>query len=120
MLSIAAFVLLAGCGGGNGGGANPGFTESGLDLRPSNVGCQAFDPPGGISVIPAPDPGKKSKRKLLRGTVADATHMPAGCPFHPRCRYHKKYCEETNPPLRELESGHWVACHFDLNLEGIK
>jgi peptide/nickel transport system ATP-binding protein len=73
-----------------------------------------------ISVIPAPDPGKKSKRKLLRGTVADATHMPAGCPFHPRCRYHKKYCEETNPPLRELESGHWVACHFDLNLEGIK
>jgi peptide/nickel transport system ATP-binding protein len=73
-----------------------------------------------LSVMPVPDPEKKFNRNLLKGTVADKVPAPAGCPFHPRCRYHKKCCEETHPPLRELESGHWVACHFDLNLEGIK
>ncbi len=33
-----------------------------------------------------------------------------GCPFHPRCTYVVKKCQEENPSLQEVAPGHWVAC----------
>ncbi len=33
-----------------------------------------------------------------------------GCPFHPRCTYSVKKCQEENPSLQEVAAGHWVAC----------
>jgi peptide/nickel transport system ATP-binding protein len=72
-----------------------------------------------LSSIPRPDPGIKARPGLLRGTVADASNPPSGCLFHPRCRYRKRQCEIQSPHLREVAPGHSVACHFDLNLEGI-
>jgi peptide/nickel transport system ATP-binding protein len=72
-----------------------------------------------LSAIPRPDPRIKAKPGLLRGTVADASNPPSGCLFHPRCRYRKPACEIQSPQLREVAPGHSVACHFDLDLEGI-
>ncbi|HEY65230.1 MAG TPA: peptide ABC transporter ATP-binding protein, partial [Caldilineae bacterium] len=46
---------------------------------------------------------------------------PGGCYFHPRCRYAQGICSEEEPELREVEPGHFVACHFadQLTLRGV-
>lgn len=37
---------------------------------------------------------------------------PPGCLFHPRCPKRLERCAATIPPLREVRSGRWVACHL--------
>ncbi|MGC9071607.1 MAG: ABC transporter ATP-binding protein [Acidilobus sp.] len=34
----------------------------------------------------------------------------AGCRFHPRCPFVMKRCETEEPPLKEVEPDHYVAC----------
>jgi oligopeptide/dipeptide ABC transporter ATP-binding protein len=48
----------------------------------------------------------------MPGYVPNAFSRPVGCPFHPRCSFAKDLCREVDPPLKELEQGHSVACHF--------
>ena len=36
---------------------------------------------------------------------------PPGCRFHPRCPNATDVCTTTEPELRELAAGHFVACH---------
>jgi len=50
--------------------------------------------------------------QTIGGTVPDPSEKPKGCPFHPRCFKAQKKCETDKPEMRELESGHWAACHF--------
>jgi ABC-type dipeptide/oligopeptide/nickel transport system ATPase component len=35
---------------------------------------------------------------------------PSGCVFHPRCPKAVDACKAVRPELREVRSGHWVAC----------
>ena len=50
---------------------------------------------------------------VLTGDLPSPTAPPAGCAFHTRCPYATDRCRVETPLLREAESGHWVACHFD-------
>ena len=72
-----------------------------------------------MSAIPQPDPRRKTKHVQIKGSVADASNPPSGCYFHPRCQYKQEICQREAPRLRESERGHFVACHFDLDLKGI-
>ncbi|MCP4641153.1 MAG: ABC transporter ATP-binding protein [bacterium] len=75
-----------------------------------------------MSALPLPDPkAKKSERILLKGEVADASALPKGCAFHPRCRYAQDCCKESVPELREVDSGHFAACARakEIDLEGV-
>ena len=51
---------------------------------------------------------------LLSGEVPDATNVPAGCRFHPRCPYAFEACgpEGREPALRSLGGGVAAACHL--------
>lgn len=67
-----------------------------------------------LSAIPVADPdGNWAKKRIpLTGEVPSPVDAPAGCKFWKRCPYAKETCKEQRPTLRELETGHFVACHF--------
>jgi peptide/nickel transport system ATP-binding protein len=73
---------------------------------------------GLLSIIPRTD-AKTKRSKMLAGGVADASNLPTGCYFHPRCPYAQDICRSEFPPLRERGDNHTAACHFDLELQGI-
>jgi peptide/nickel transport system ATP-binding protein len=74
-----------------------------------------------LSAVPRPDPRRRSQRIVLDGDVADPANPPAGCYFHPRCRYAIERCRHEPAALREVASGHTVACHLagELCLRGV-
>lgn len=71
-----------------------------------------------LSAIPVADlDGNWAKKRIpLTGEVPSPVDAPAGCKFWKRCPYAKETCKEQRPALRELETGHFVACHFTEEL----
>jgi len=65
-----------------------------------------------MSAVPIPHRQKKAPRIVLKGDVPSPVNPPQGCYFHPRCKYQRKKCTEERPPLREIATGHQVACYF--------
>ena len=65
-----------------------------------------------ISAVPVVDPDSKRQRIILPGDVPSPINPPSGCPFHPRCPIAQDICKVDIPPLREITSGHFAACHF--------
>ena len=70
-----------------------------------------------LSAVPRTDPDKKSKRIVLKGDVPSPANPPAGCKFHPRCRYAEAICSQEEPLLREIKPEQYAACHFADKLE---
>lgn len=48
----------------------------------------------------------------IPGRVPALTARHTGCPFAARCARVEDRCYTDMPPLREIESNHWVACHL--------
>ncbi|MDU1413150.1 MAG: ATP-binding cassette domain-containing protein [Clostridium sp.] len=67
-----------------------------------------------LSAIPIPDPevSKNKKRIPLEGEVPSPINPKPGCRFAPRCRFAKPICTQENPVLKEIEPGHFAACHI--------
>ena len=65
-----------------------------------------------MSAVPIPDPTVKRERIILEGDVPTPINPPAGCRFHPRCRYAKAICKTEEPALQDIGEEHFVACHF--------
>ncbi len=65
-----------------------------------------------IAAIPVPDPRHKIGEIPIKGEVPSAIDVPKGCRFHPRCPYKFEPCDKEEPPLVEVEPGHFVACHL--------
>ncbi len=62
--------------------------------------------------IPIPDPTIKREQTVLKGEIPSPTNPPSGCHFRTRCPIATEYCAEVEPPLREVASGQWAACHY--------
>ncbi len=72
-----------------------------------------------ISAIPIADPkaARRMKRIVLQNDVPSPVNPPSGCPFRTRCPFAKDICSQEKPILRELGSGHSVACHRTEEIE---
>ena len=67
-----------------------------------------------LSTVPILDPvaAKKLEPILLEGDVPSPINAPAGCKFATRCPMAKKICFDQRPELKDVHSGHFVACHL--------
>ena len=65
-----------------------------------------------FSAIPIPDPDVKINRIVLEGSIPSPADPPAGCKFHTRCSQCMEKCKTVAPEYREVEPGHFCACHL--------
>ncbi|MCM3601980.1 dipeptide ABC transporter ATP-binding protein [Robertmurraya korlensis] len=65
-----------------------------------------------LDSIPIPDPDVKKDRELLSGDLPSPSNPPLGCAFHTRCRDCMDVCKTTRPEMKEVEPGHFAACHL--------
>jgi len=58
-----------------------------------------------------PKRGKgRTRLPEIAGVVPNLRVPIVGCSFAPRCVFAKQICREQNPPLRNFDTGHLVAC----------
>ena len=65
-----------------------------------------------LSAIPQVDHSARTERIHLEGEVPSPSNPPSGCTFHTRCPKACERCLKESPVLREIEKGHFVACHL--------
>jgi oligopeptide/dipeptide ABC transporter, ATP-binding protein, C-terminal domain len=64
-----------------------------------------------LAAVPTLDPDSEPVA-MVSGEIPDPSKPPAGCRFHTRCPCATDRCHKEIPLLREVESGHHVACHL--------
>ena len=68
---------------------------------------------GLLASLPRLDAEGQEKLTPITGTPPSLLHPPAGCPFHPRCRFVRPMCSEVMPELRFVGGlGQRSACHY--------
>ena len=68
---------------------------------------------GLMSSVPPLHPKERDRKKyLLSGDMPSLIDVGEGCRFCSRCSFRKDVCENTQPPLKDMGDGHYVACHF--------
>ena len=89
------------------------FVEQGdADLiftRPAHPYTKAL-----LDNVPQPDPDKRREIVSIEGEVPSLENRPSGCEFHPRCPYAQPRCRAEVPERTEVETEHFVRCHFPL------
>jgi peptide/nickel transport system ATP-binding protein len=72
-----------------------------------------------LSAIPVPDPAVKiSESDALAGELPSPVAPPSGCRFRTRCPRAQDMCAQVEPKMRQVGLGHYVACHFPLDVAG--
>ena len=67
-----------------------------------------------LSSIPVPDPDIRPTGSRAKGDLPSPIDPPSGCRFRTRCPRAQERCAAEEPLMREVEEGHYVACHFPL------
>lgn len=65
-----------------------------------------------LSAIPIPDPKieKNRQRIMLEGSLPNPINLGEECKFASRCNQCGSYCKKSQPVLKEVKPGHFVAC----------
>jgi oligopeptide/dipeptide ABC transporter ATP-binding protein len=82
-----------------------------LFARPLHPYTQAL-----LAAIPAVGDGRTSifdePGRLIEGELPSPIDLPRGCRFASRCPHRFAPCDEIDPALSTVETGHAVACHL--------
>jgi peptide/nickel transport system ATP-binding protein/oligopeptide transport system ATP-binding protein len=62
--------------------------------------------------VALPSHMRSAQRVVLSGELPSPISPPSGCRFRTRCRFAQDLCAAQEPEWREVEPGHWAACHF--------
>ena len=65
-----------------------------------------------LSAIPVPSLKKKRERIIMKGEISSPINPKPSCRFLSRCPYAEEKCQADAPKLREIEPGHFCACHL--------
>lgn len=65
-----------------------------------------------IAAVPSLDQTTHRARVTVPGDIPDATEIPSGCRFHPRCPFREPRCVDVPPEMKEVSPGRFVACHL--------
>ncbi|GAB6928321.1 dipeptide ABC transporter ATP-binding protein [Paenibacillus sp. JCM 10914] len=65
-----------------------------------------------FSAVPDFTRSRLKERIVLRGEIPSPISPPSGCVFHTRCPFATDICKAEIPPMREVRTGHRVACHL--------
>ncbi|WP_010677466.1 ABC transporter ATP-binding protein [Bacillus timonensis] len=65
-----------------------------------------------LEAVPIPDPDYKNESVEITGEIPSPSNPPTGCAFHTRCGSCMEICKTTRPVFKEVEDGHYVACHL--------
>ncbi len=72
--------------------------------RPRHPYTQAL-----LESMPSASTRRQDRLKAIPGEPPSSEAIPAGCPFHPRCRYAQDVCRSQEPKLLDVQ-GAKVAC----------
>lgn len=64
-----------------------------------------------LSAIPVPDLSAQRDEIVIRGEIASPINLADECRFCKRCNYAADCCRNGVPSLKEVRSGHFVACY---------
>jgi peptide/nickel transport system ATP-binding protein len=67
-----------------------------------------------LDSIPVPDPSVHVTGTAITGEPPSPVNPPSGCRFHPRCPSADGLCATSEPEVRPIGGGHFVACHHPL------
>ncbi len=68
-----------------------------------------------LSAIPIPNVHVKKERMILKGELTSPIDPKPCCRFAARCPFATEKCSCTEPELRQIKPGHFVACHYAEN-----
>ena len=63
-----------------------------------------------IGLLDSLPKGRGEKLVAIPGMVPKPSELPEGCKFSTRCRYVVEECRRSEPPLKEISSGHLARC----------
>ncbi|MBO4289603.1 MAG: ABC transporter ATP-binding protein [Lachnospiraceae bacterium] len=67
---------------------------------------------GLLNAVPTMEHDKNVPLQPIEGTPVNVFRLSEGCPFCDRCGKAAEICRKECPELKEVEEGHFAACHF--------
>jgi oligopeptide/dipeptide ABC transporter ATP-binding protein len=65
---------------------------------------------GLLASLPRIDTPARERLDAIPGLPPDLGHLPAGCPFHPRCGLASDRCRQEHPPAVAVSPTHRAEC----------
>jgi len=65
-----------------------------------------------LESIPVSHPKLRKQRTSLEESETSLENRKIGCKFCNRCSYVKDICRDETPVIKEISSGHFLACHL--------
>lgn len=64
-----------------------------------------------LAAVPRLHGARRHDTGMAGGEIPSPLNPPSGCRFRTRCPLASQRCAREEPRMRELQPGHWVACH---------